>query len=129
MRSSAMRISVFARLAAALETVRESCRVKMALLAGRLATLKTFESFEFAFQPSIYRNRILSLAQLQICRALSAKAEDHWMDLSLPTSCMVILTRPCSRNKPVQFFRVLRSDFAINCKPIWTRVSPYRPLP
>jgi DNA replication protein DnaC len=45
--------------------VRENRRLKMALLTARLTTLKTLESFDFSFQPSIDRNRILSLAQLQ----------------------------------------------------------------
>jgi DNA replication protein DnaC len=44
--------------------LRESRRVKMALLTARLTTLKTLESFDFRFQPSLDRNRILSLAQL-----------------------------------------------------------------
>jgi DNA replication protein DnaC len=45
-------------------TLRENRRVKMALLTARLTTLKTLESFDFGFQPSLDRNRILSLAQL-----------------------------------------------------------------
>jgi DNA replication protein DnaC len=45
--------------------LRENRRIKMALLTARLTTLKTLESFDFSFQPSIDRNRILSLAQLQ----------------------------------------------------------------
>jgi len=45
--------------------LRENRRVKMALLTARLTTLKTLESFDFSFQPSLDRNRILSLAQLQ----------------------------------------------------------------
>jgi len=45
--------------------VRENRRVKMALMTARLTTFKTLESFDFSFQPSIDRNRILSLAQLQ----------------------------------------------------------------
>jgi DNA replication protein DnaC len=44
--------------------LRESRRVKMALLTARLTTLKTLESFDFRFQPSLDRNRILTLAQL-----------------------------------------------------------------
>ena len=44
--------------------LRESRRIKMALLTARLTTLKTLESFDFSFQPSLDRNRILSLAQL-----------------------------------------------------------------
>lgn len=45
--------------------LRENRRIRMALQTARLATLKTLESFDFSFQPSIDRNRILSLAQLQ----------------------------------------------------------------
>jgi DNA replication protein DnaC len=45
--------------------MRENRRLKMALLTARLTTLKTLESFDFSFQPSIDRNRILSLAQLE----------------------------------------------------------------
>lgn len=45
--------------------VRENRRVKMALMTARLTTFKTLDSFDFSFQPSIDRNRILSLAQLQ----------------------------------------------------------------
>ena len=45
--------------------LRENRRVKMALLTARLTTLKTLEGFDFGFQPSLDRNRILSLAQLQ----------------------------------------------------------------
>jgi DNA replication protein DnaC len=44
--------------------LRESRRVKMALLTARLTTLKTLDSFDFRFQPSLDRNRILTLAQL-----------------------------------------------------------------
>jgi DNA replication protein DnaC len=45
--------------------LRENRRIKMALITARLTTLKTLESFDFSFQPSLDRNRILSLAQLQ----------------------------------------------------------------
>jgi len=45
-------------------SLRENRRVKMALLTARLTTLKTLESFDFRFQPSLDRNRILALAQL-----------------------------------------------------------------
>ena len=45
--------------------VRENRRVKMALMTARLTSFKTLERFDFSFQPSIDRNRILSLAQLQ----------------------------------------------------------------
>src|SRR3984957_12794477 len=45
-------------------TVRESRRVKAALQMARLASIKTLSGFDFSFQPSLDRNRILALAQL-----------------------------------------------------------------
>ncbi len=45
-------------------TTRESRRIKVALMTARLTRIKTLESFDFAFQPSLDRNRILALAQL-----------------------------------------------------------------
>ena len=45
-------------------TVRESRRIKAALQMARLSTIKTLSGFDFAFQPSLDRNRILALAQL-----------------------------------------------------------------
>lgn len=45
-------------------TMRESRRIKVALMTARLTRIKTLESFDFAFQPSLDRDRILALAQL-----------------------------------------------------------------
>jgi DNA replication protein DnaC len=45
-------------------TLREGRRVRTALKMGRLLTVKTLAGFDFAFQPSLDRNRILTLAQL-----------------------------------------------------------------
>jgi hypothetical protein len=45
-------------------TLRENSRIKTALRMGRLATIKTLAGFEFSFQPSLDRDRILALAQL-----------------------------------------------------------------
>ena len=45
-------------------TTRESRRIKMALMTARLTRIKTLESFDFSFQPSLDKNRILALAQL-----------------------------------------------------------------
>ncbi|MEE3627379.1 IS21-like element helper ATPase IstB [Nitrospirillum sp. BR 11752] len=44
--------------------LREARRVKAALQMGRLLTVKTLAGFDFAFQPSLDRDRILALAQL-----------------------------------------------------------------
>ena len=46
-------------------TTRESRRIKMALRTARLTTVKTLSGFDFSFQPSLDRNRILALAQLE----------------------------------------------------------------
>ena len=45
-------------------TLRENRRVKMALRMAKLSTVKTLAGFDFSFQPSLDRNRILALAQL-----------------------------------------------------------------
>jgi DNA replication protein DnaC len=45
-------------------TLRENRRVKTALRMARLSTIKTLAGFDFSFQPSLDRNRILALAQL-----------------------------------------------------------------
>ena len=45
-------------------TLRENSRIKTALRMGRLGTIKTLAGFDFAFQPSLDRDRILTLAQL-----------------------------------------------------------------
>jgi DNA replication protein DnaC len=45
-------------------SIRENRRVKTALLMARLSTIKTLAGFDFTFQPSLDRNRVLALAQL-----------------------------------------------------------------
>jgi DNA replication protein DnaC len=40
-------------------TLRENSRIKTALRMGRLATIKTLSGFDFSFQPSLDRDRIL----------------------------------------------------------------------
>jgi DNA replication protein DnaC len=46
-------------------SVRESRRIKTALMMARLSTIKTLDSFDFSFQPSLDRERIFALAELQ----------------------------------------------------------------
>lgn len=46
-------------------TTRESRRIKMALRTARLTTVKTIAGYDFSFQPSLDRNRVLALAQLE----------------------------------------------------------------
>jgi DNA replication protein DnaC len=45
-------------------TLRENRRVRMALMMAKLSTIKTLAGFDFSFQPSLDRDRILALAQL-----------------------------------------------------------------
>jgi DNA replication protein DnaC len=45
--------------------IRETRRIGVALKTARLTPPKTLESFDFAFQPSLDRNRILALAELK----------------------------------------------------------------
>ncbi len=45
-------------------TLRENRRVRTALVMARLSTVKTLAGFDFTFQPSLDKNRILALAEL-----------------------------------------------------------------
>jgi DNA replication protein DnaC len=45
-------------------STRQSRRIKMALQTARLTTIKTFAGYDFSFQPSLDRQQILALAQL-----------------------------------------------------------------
>ena len=45
-------------------SIRENRRVRTALVMARLSTLKTLAGFDFTFQPSLDRNRVLALAEL-----------------------------------------------------------------
>lgn len=45
-------------------STRESRRIKMALQTARLTTVKTISGYDFSFQPSLDRNRVLALAEL-----------------------------------------------------------------
>jgi DNA replication protein DnaC len=46
-------------------TLRENRRVKAALMWARLTAIKTLAGFNFAFQPSLDKSRILALAELK----------------------------------------------------------------
>lgn len=45
-------------------STRESRRVKMALQTARLTVLKTLAGYDFSFQPSLERSRVMALAEL-----------------------------------------------------------------
>ena len=46
-------------------TLRETRRVKTALVMARLSTVKTLAGFDFSFQPTLDRSRVLALAELK----------------------------------------------------------------
>jgi DNA replication protein DnaC len=46
-------------------TLRDNRRIKTSLMMARLSSVKTLAGFDFAFQPSLDRNRILALAELK----------------------------------------------------------------
>lgn len=46
-------------------TVRENRRIKMAVQMAKLAAIKTLAGFDFAFQPSLDKSRVLALSGLQ----------------------------------------------------------------
>jgi DNA replication protein DnaC len=64
-------------------TIRESRRIKAALQMARLATIKTLSGFDFSFQPSLDRNRVLALAQLDFINpSYSSHARDSLADVA-----------------------------------------------
>jgi len=46
-------------------STRETRRIRTALQTARLATVKTLAAYEFSFQPSLDRDRIMAMAQLE----------------------------------------------------------------
>src|SRR4030081_943935 len=45
-------------------TLRENRRVKMSLVMARLSAIKTLAGFDFSFQPSLDKSRIMALAEV-----------------------------------------------------------------
>jgi DNA replication protein DnaC len=64
-RGEASALEVIDALLAEELTLRESRRIKTALMMARLSVIKTLAGFDFTFQPSLDRDRILTLAELQ----------------------------------------------------------------
>lgn len=53
-------------------TTRESRRVRMGLRTARLGAIKTLSGYDFSFQPSLDRDRIMMLAQLEFVERRNA---------------------------------------------------------
>jgi len=67
-------------------TLRDNRRVSTALRMSRLTTVKTITGFDFAFQPSLDRNRILApssssstVPKSSICSGRPAPAKAIWL--------------------------------------------------
>jgi len=58
-------LELLARLLGEEQAARETRRLRAASLTARLTQPKTLQSFDFSFQPSLDKNRILALAQLR----------------------------------------------------------------
>lgn len=52
--------------------MRENRRIKMAVQMAKLSAIKTLAGFDFAFQPSLDKNRVLALAGLQFINRAEA---------------------------------------------------------
>ena len=66
-------------------SLREGRRVKAALKMGRLLTIKTLAGFDFSFQPSLDRNRILTLAGLDFIAATRSSTSSASPAAARPT--------------------------------------------
>src|SRR5690348_12608737 len=53
-------------------TTRQSRRIKMALQTARLTTIKTLAAYDFSFQPSLDRQQILTLGELEFVQRRQA---------------------------------------------------------
>ena len=65
-------------------TLRENRRVKTALVMARLSTIKTLAGFDFSFQPSLDKNRIMALAELSFVDRAEVL---HLVGPRFPTRC------------------------------------------
>jgi DNA replication protein DnaC len=63
-RGQASAIEAIETLLAEELTIRESRRIKAALQMARLTPIKTLSGFDFSFQPSLERSRVMALAAL-----------------------------------------------------------------
>ena len=57
-------LELIAQLLGEEQAIRETRRLKAALMTARLTQPKTLQSFDFSFQPSLDKNRVLALAEL-----------------------------------------------------------------
>jgi len=68
-------------------TLRESRRIEAALMLARLTAIKTLAGFDFAFQPSLDRSRLLALVHRTGGSTASAGAARHGQEPSSVCPC------------------------------------------
>lgn len=81
-------------------TLRENRRVKTALVMARLSTIKTLAGFDFSFQPSLDKNRIMALAELQVHRPRRGLALARPSPIQLPISLCLYSSSSFWRGSP-----------------------------
>ena len=96
-------------------TVRKGRRIKAALQMARLAMIKTLKGFDFSFQPSLDRNRIMALASLdfvdkhEVVHFIASPARESrtspWRSVSRrsgPGAASISVRWPTSSNQEVR---------------------------
>src|SRR3546814_8306750 len=65
-------------------SLRENRRIKAALRMARLPVVKTLAGYDFSFQPSLDRNRILALAEIGSAHVCTPVTNAHPVSRLLP---------------------------------------------
>ena len=78
-------------------TLRENRRVKMALQMAKLSAIKTLTGFDFAFQPSLDKNRVMALAGLQFIDRAEAVHLIGGTGTGKTHLCIAVHSRPRQR--------------------------------
>ena len=82
---------------------RETRRIGVSLKTARLTPPKTLESFDFTFQPSLDRGRIMALAAAALlsARSLASPASENFPLRPTPSTCRAALVdRLCKTRHP-----------------------------
>jgi DNA replication protein DnaC len=82
-------------------TLRENRRIKIALMMARLSSIKTLAGFDFSFQPSLDKNRIMALAGVQ---AVKSGRSVYFTPLSDLVSTLAKAEREGTLRERIRFF-------------------------
>lgn len=95
-------------------TVRESRRIKTALVMARLTAVKTLAGFDFSFQPSLDRDRILALASV-VGRSFTCSTR-----MMAPAWMRPSFSDPASRSRSSQFRLMISMLMRWRARPLST---------